>query len=153
MCLLITQWYLIVTSHDFYDTTSHQPFHWLFKTFLRLSSKKTLKGHIIDPSRIHWLVCSTSPIASLIRSVGGLSKCFYQGLWLADLNAVVIGQSINRRGVAEEFPDHVTVSSSFSARFLYGFPYRFQREWTVPWSTRHPLDVVRVEAWNSLEKQ
>ena len=45
------------------------------------------------------LVCSTSLMALLIRSVGGLSKCFYQGLWLADLNADVIGQSINRCGV------------------------------------------------------
>ena len=40
------------------------------------------------------LVCSTSLMASLIRSVGGLSKCFYQGLCLADLNADVTGQSI-----------------------------------------------------------
>ena len=45
------------------------------------------------------LVCSTFLMASLIRSGGGLSKCFYQGLWLVDLNADVIGQSINRRGV------------------------------------------------------
>ena len=59
-------------------------------------------------------------MASLIRSVGGLSKCFYQGLWLADLNADVIGQSMNRRGVAQEFPYHVTGSVSFSAR--YGLP-------------------------------
>ena len=49
-----------------------------------------------------------------------------------------------------EFPHHVTVSSSFSTRFLYGFPYRFQRAWTVLWSTRCPLDVVRIGAWNSL---
>ena len=46
------------------------------------------------------VVCSRSAMASLIRSVGGLSKYFYQGLWLADLNADVVGQSINRRGVA-----------------------------------------------------
>ena len=46
-----------------------------------------------------FLVCSTCLMALLIRSVGGLSKCFYQGLWLADLNADVIGQSIDRRGV------------------------------------------------------
>ena len=45
-------------------------------------------------------ICSSSPMALLIRSVGGLSKCFYQSLWLADLNADVIGQSINRCGVA-----------------------------------------------------
>ena len=37
--------------------------------------------------------------ALLIRSVGCLSKCFYQSLRLVDLNAVVIGQSINKRGV------------------------------------------------------
>ena len=42
------------------------------------------------------------------------------------------------------------VSSSISARFLYGFPYRFQRAWTVLCSMKHPLDVVRVGAWNSL---
>ena len=42
------------------------------------------------------------------------------------------------------------VSSSVSARFLYGFPYRFQRAWTVLCSVKHPLDVVRVGAWNSL---
>ena len=45
------------------------------------------------------VVCSTSLMALLIRSVGRLSKCVYQGLWMADLNADVIGQSINRRGV------------------------------------------------------
>ena len=49
---------------------------------------------------IHQLVCSTSLMASLIRSVGGFSKYFNQGLWLADLNADVIGQSINKYGVA-----------------------------------------------------
>ena len=96
------------------------------------------------------LVFSTSLMASLIRSVGGLLKYVYQALWLVDQNAEVIGQSINRRGVAQEFPHHVSVSSSFSARFLYGFPYRFQRAWTVLCSTKHPLDVVRVGAWNSL---
>ena len=42
------------------------------------------------------------------------------------------------------------VSSSVSARFLYGFPYRFQGAWTVLCSMKHPLDVVRVGAWNSL---
>ena len=46
------------------------------------------------------IVCSTSLMASLIRSVGGLSKCFYQWLCLADLNADVIGQSINKHGIA-----------------------------------------------------
>ena len=64
------------------------------------------------------LVCSTSLMASLLRSVGGLSRYFYQGLWLADLNAYVIGQSINRRGVAYEFPHLVNISSSFPARFF-----------------------------------
>ena len=71
----------------------------------------------------------------------------------------------------------MTVSSSISARFLYGLPYRFQRAlswspplclrslrctmpygtgkqskraWTVLWSTKHPLDVVRVGTWSSL---
>ena len=42
------------------------------------------------------------------------------------------------------------VSSSVSARFLYGFPYRLQRAWTVLRSTKHPVDVVRVGVWNSL---
>ena len=46
------------------------------------------------------LVCSTSLMTMLIRSVGGLSKYFYRGLCLVDLNADVIGQSINRCGVA-----------------------------------------------------
>ena len=46
------------------------------------------------------VVCSTTLMASLIRSVGGLLKYFYQALWLVDLNAEVIGQSINKRGVA-----------------------------------------------------
>ena len=45
----------------------------------------------------------------------------------------------------------MTVSSSFSARFFL-IPYRIQRAWTVLWSTRHPLVVVRVGAWNSLFK-
>ena len=96
------------------------------------------------------IVCSTSLMASLIRSVGGLSKYFYQGLWLADPNADVIGKSINRCGVAQDFPHHVTVSSFISARFLYEFPYRFQRAWTILWSMIHPLYVARVGAWNSL---
>ena len=96
------------------------------------------------------VVCSKSLMASLTRSVGGLSKYFCQGLWLTDLNADVVGQSINKHGVAQDFPHHVTVSSSFSARFLYGFPYRFQRAWTVLCSLKHPLDVVRVRAWNSI---
>ena len=39
-------------------------------------------------------------MASLIRSVGGLLKYFYQALWLVDLNVEVIGQSMNKRGVA-----------------------------------------------------
>ena len=96
------------------------------------------------------LVCSTSIVALLIRSVGGLSQYFYQDLWLYNLNAGVIGQIINRRGVALEFPHHVTVSSSFSAQFLCGFPYRFQGAWTVVGSMIHPLNVVQVGAWNSL---
>ena len=44
----------------------------------------------------------------------------------------------------------MAVSSSFSAWFLYGFPYRFQRARTVLCSTKHPLDVVRVGTWNNL---
>ena len=47
-----------------------------------------------------WIVCSTSLMASLIRSIVGLSKCFSQCLWLDVLSADVIGQSINRCGVA-----------------------------------------------------
>ena len=38
-------------------------------------------------------------MASLIMFVGGLSKHIYQGLWLADLNADVVGLFLNRRGV------------------------------------------------------
>ena len=57
-------------------------------------------GLYIKNSTRKILVCSTSLMASFIRSVGGLSKCFYQGLWLVNLKAEVIGQSINRRGVA-----------------------------------------------------
>ena len=82
------------------------------------------------------------PMASLIRSVGGLTICFYQGLWLVDLNADVTDQSMNRCG-------HECFFLPF-CMILYGFPYRFQRAWTVLWSTRHLLDVVRVGAWNSL---
>ena len=67
----------------------------LHKRYDEVSLSHTKHGRQIGP-----LVCFTSLMASLIRSVGGLSKCFYQGLWLADLNADVIGQSINRRGVA-----------------------------------------------------
>ena len=75
------------------------------------------------------------------------SQCFCQGLWLANVTADVIGRSINRRGVAYEFPHHVTVSFSFPTRFLYGFP--FQRAWTVLWSMKHPLFIVQVGAWTS----
>ena len=63
-------------------------------------------------------------MASIIRSVSGLSKCFYQRLWLADL-----------------------------ARFLYGFPISIQipegMDSLVLLETWHPLDIVRVWAWNS----
>ena len=97
------------------------------------------------------LVCSRSLIALLIRSIGGLSNSFYQSLRLVDLSADMIGQSIDRRGVIKEFPHHVTVCLFFLfCTILYGFPYRFQRTWTVLWSTRHPLDVVQVGSWNSL---
>ena len=109
-------------------------------------------GKYSQKKEVGWsLVCFTSLMASLIKSVnvGGLSKCFYQSFWLVDLNADMIGQSIKKRGVAYEFPRHVTVSSSFPVRFLYGFPYRFLRAWTVLWSMKHLLDVVRVGAWNS----
>ena len=57
-------------------------------------------GLYIKNSTRKILVCSTSLMASFIRSVGGLSKCFHQVLWLVNLKAEVIGQSINRRGVA-----------------------------------------------------
>ena len=70
----------------------------------------------------------------------------------ANLNADVIGQTINRRGIAWEFPHHVTVSSSFSAWFLYGFPYRFQRAWTVLRSMRHPLDSSRIVKQSTAEQ-
>ena len=62
-------------------------------------------------------------MASVIRSVGDLLKYFYQALWLVDLNAEVIGQSINRHGVA--IPQSRDCFFFLSARFLYGFPYRF----------------------------
>ena len=117
---------------------------------------------ICDEYIRYWtnVVCFTSLMASLIRSVGGLSKCFYQGLWLADLNADVIGQSMNRRGVAQEFPYHVTGSSSFSARFLYGFPYRFQRAWPGGGTRVHHgrvgsaglCDLKILHMWRRLKK-
>ena len=121
---------------------TNDPIIWVFPILIRAHSETEVSGSS--------LVCSTSLMASLIRSVGGLSKCFYQDLWLAVLSADVIGQSINKRGVAYEFPYYGMVSSSVSARFLYGFPYRFQRAWTVLCNMKHPLDVVRVGAWNSL---
>ena len=37
-------------------------------------------GHCPLASSLSQLVCFTSLMASLIRCVGGLSKCFYQGL-------------------------------------------------------------------------
>ena len=64
-------------------------------THVNLKSDAFKKGFAL-----HQLVCSASLMASLIRSVGGFTKYFYQGLRLADLNADVIGQSINIHGVA-----------------------------------------------------
>ena len=67
-----------------------------------------LAHHQCGPATFIWgqfhksqpsVVCSMSLMASLIRSVGSFSKCFYQGLWLADLIADVIGQSTNKRGI------------------------------------------------------
>ena len=67
----------------------------LVRTFLHGLSP--FIGHIME-ARDH-LVCCTTLMALFIKSVGGLSKCFCQGLWLANLNAGVIRQSITRRGV------------------------------------------------------
>ena len=73
----------------------------LITTRLTWFQKFSLAAGVTGLARIYsHLVCSTSLTASLIRSVGGLSKCFYQGLWLANLTADVIGRSMNRRGVA-----------------------------------------------------
>ena len=91
-----------------------------------------------------------SLLASLIRSVGGFSQCFYQDLYLIAPSADVIDQSINRHGVAYKFPHYGMVCSSFSAGFLYGFSYRFERPWAVIWSMRQSLNGVRVGAWNTL---
>ena len=57
--------------------------------------------HVAIILQVWWnVVCSTSLMASLNRSVGGLLKCFYQALWLVDLNTEVIGQFIKSRRVA-----------------------------------------------------
>ena len=92
------------------------------------------------------IVCSMSLMASHIRAVGGLSNCFYEGcdwlflvlMWLVNLQ-IDVG-----------LPWSSLIIGWFLLLFLYGFPYRFQRPWTVLWSTKHPLDVVRIGAWNSL---
>ena len=71
-------------------------------TLGRLTSLHRLGKLFSNTRDDHWgteVVYSTSLMASLFRSISGLSKCFYQGLRLADLNADVIGPSINRRGV------------------------------------------------------
>ena len=70
------------------------------------------------------LVCSTSLMASLIRSVGGLSKYFYKGLWLADLNADVVGQSIIDVGL----PRNSLVTWLFLLPFLHDFCMDFQTD-------------------------
>ena len=70
------------------------------------------------------VVCSTSLMASLIRSVGGLSKCFYQGLWLAVLSADVIGQSINRLGL----PRSSLIMGWFLLPFLHDFCMDFHTD-------------------------
>ena len=71
------------------------------------------------------LVCSTSLMALLIRSIGGLSKCFYQGLWLADLNTDVIGQSINRHG---GLPRNSLLTWLFLFPFLHDFCMDFHTD-------------------------
>ena len=48
------------------------------------------------------IVCSMYVTGSPFRSVGGLSKCLYQGLRLADLNVNVFGQSIIKRGLTRD---------------------------------------------------
>ena len=68
-------------------------------------AKETLEAHLeLRGQQVRrwaiFVVCSTSLMAWLIRSVGGLLKCFYHALWLVDLNTEVIGRSINRRGIA-----------------------------------------------------
>ena len=69
------------------------------------STRTKLQLNTITRTRcIMLIVYSTSLMTSLIRSVGGLSTCFCQGLWLADLNADVVGKSINRRGVCLGIP-------------------------------------------------
>ena len=59
-----------------------------------LHQHKTNVEHDFNLSTADFLFCSG------IRFQEGDAKCFNQGLWLADLNAYVIGQSIDRRGVA-----------------------------------------------------
>ena len=59
----------------------------------------------------------TSQMAAVIRSVGGLSKYFFQGLWLIILRLPRISLIAKHYG---------SVSSPPSARLLYGFPYYTQ---------------------------
>ena len=69
--------------------------HWTLKQILNKIQTFTLThcGLLV-------IVCSTSLMALIIRSVGRLSKCFYQGLQSAVFSTDVIGLSIDRCGVA-----------------------------------------------------
>ena len=86
-----------ICNDDIHTYITHQCgcFKFLLQS-LRLSQVQSYKSQVLSHS-IHLsqvvpgtelksqvpLVCSTSLMASLIRSVGGLSKCFYQGCdWL-----------------------------------------------------------------------
>ena len=63
------------------------------------------------------IVCSTSLMASVISSVCGLSKGFCQGLWLAGLNADMIGQS----KIDVKLPSNYLITWPFLLHFLHDF--------------------------------
>ena len=106
LCKQLWGWWFETPSWSLWRHFNDVPRYWPFVRIIQMSSTgfpamtSSWPGQV-DREQPVWptIVCFTPLMVSLIRCVGGLSKCFYQGLWLADLNADVIGQSINRRGV------------------------------------------------------
>ena len=82
-------------------------------------------------------VCSTSLMVSLIRSVGGLSKYFYQGLWLADIR-LCTSNSVFLRVVVTNSPQLIKV------RDLNGCHGNQTTFWTLPYmvATESPTIIA-----------
>ena len=80
----------------------------------------------------YWIIWSMSKVSLHIKSVDGLLKHFYQGLWLVLLSTVLIGPSKNRFGlprISFMAKCYWLIISSISAWFLHVIPHLVAPPW------------------------